>query len=123
VEIYGEVKISRGQASIKVHALTGTGRTNVRPGQPMMVGHPIMITEARTLPHDSFVILNGNIVNALSGNKNYTFRDSSGEISVEIEKKHWRGLSVGVSDRVEIYGEVKINKGQASIKVHAIKMI
>jgi len=123
VEIYGEVKISRGQASVKVHALAGTGRTNVRPGQPVMVNHPITIAEARTLPHDSFVILNGNIVNSLSGKKDYTLRDISGEITVEIDTKHWRGLSVGVADRIEIYGEVKISKGQASIKVHAIKMM
>ena len=89
-------------------------------GQPVMPNRPVTVSQARTLPHDSFVIISGNIVNALPGGKNYTFRDASGEIIVEIGLKHWRGLTVGVSDTVEIFGEVKIRRGQAMIKVHAI---
>ncbi|MDR0312874.1 MAG: NirD/YgiW/YdeI family stress tolerance protein [Treponema sp.] len=123
VDIYGEVKITRGQVSIKVHAITGTGRTSARQGQAVAVGQPISINEAINLPHDSWVILTGNIVNALQQINNYTFRDSSGEITIDIGPKEWRGLSVGVSDRVEIYGEVKITRGQISIKVQAIRRI
>ena len=124
VEIYGEVKIHRGQVSIKVHAITGTGRTNTWPGQAVMVNRPITIVEAVNLPHDSWVILNGNITSQLpSGKHNYSFRDSSAEVTVDIGPKNWRGLSVGISDRVEIYGEVKIHRGQVSIKVHAIRII
>jgi uncharacterized protein (TIGR00156 family) len=124
VEIYGEVKIHRGQISIKVHAITGTGRTNTRPGQAVTVNRPITIGEAMNLPHDSWVILNGNIVGQLpEGRHNYSFRDSSGGITVDIGPKEWRGLSVGISDRVEIYGEVKIHRGQVLIKAHAIRLI
>ena len=92
-------------------------------GQPVMTSEPITVREAAALPHDSWVILIGNIVNALPGGKNYTFRDSSGEIIVEIGSKHWRGLSVSASDRVQLYGEVKIKRGLVSIKVHAIRRI
>ena len=121
VEIYGEVKISRGQIHIKVHAITGTGRINNRQGQPVTITHPITVSEARNLPHDSFVVLTGNIINMLpNGRHNYTFADATGEITVDIGAKEWRGLSVGVSDRVEIYGEVKISRLQIHIKVHAI---
>jgi len=123
VEIYGEVKLHRGLIHVKVHAITGTGRVNRFPGQPVTAVSPITINEARTLPHDSWVVLNGNIINALTtGRHNYLFRDSSGEITVDIGRKEWRGLSVSVSDRVEIYGEVKINRGQIFIKVHAIRI-
>ena len=124
VVIYGEVKINRGHALIKVHAITGTGRINVRQGQPVMVNEVTTVMEARTLPRDSFVILNGNIVNVLpTARNNYTFRDNSGEITAEIGSKHWRGLFVGVSDRVEIYCEVKISRGQVILKVHAIRQL
>jgi len=123
VVIYGEVKIQRGHVIIKVHAISGTGRINVWQGQPVMVSKLATIMEARNLPPDSFVILNGNIVNALPGGKHYTFRDTSGEIIVEIGSKHWRGLSVGVSDRVEIYSEVKMSKGQVMLKVHALRLL
>ena len=123
VEIYGEVKIHRGLLHIKVHAITGTGRVNNRHGQAVTITHPITVNEVVNLPHDSWVVLNGNITNALyTGRHNYTFRDVSGEITVDIGPKEWRGLSVGVSDRVEIYGEVKNNRGQIQIKVHAIRI-
>jgi uncharacterized protein (TIGR00156 family) len=55
------------------------------------------------------------------GKEYYTFRDSSGEIIVEIEREAWRGLSIGVSDRIEIQGELEIKKGQLSIDVKAIR--
>jgi len=126
VEIYGEVKIHRGLLHIKVHAITGAGRVNRLPGQPVTVTQPIAVNEARNLPYDSWVVLNGNIINILTtGRHNYTLRDASGgEIIVDIGPKEWRGLSVGASDRVEIYGEIKYSRsGQLHIKVHAIRMI
>jgi len=128
VEIYGEVKVQRGQYSIKVHAISGSGITppsgfGAGFGQAVMVNHPITIGEARNLPQDSWVRLTGNIVNSLPKDKEFTFRDSSGEVVVEIDRKHWRGLSVGASDRVELFGEVKISKGQLTVKVHAIRRI
>ena len=122
VEIYGEVKIHRGQIHIKVHAITGTGKINNRQGLAVTVTQPITISEAGNLPHDSWVILNGYIVSSLSGGKNYLLRDASGEITVNIGPKEWRGLSVGASDKVEIYGEVKINRTLNHIKVHAIRI-
>ena len=125
VDIFGEVKISRGQFHIKVHAISGTGRVNARVGQTVTITKPITINEAINLPYDSWVVLNGNIINFLTtGKHHYTFRDSSGgEITVDIGNKNWRGLSVGVSDKVEIYGEIKFNRyGQIHVKVHAVKL-
>ena len=116
VEISGEVKIERGQVFIKVHAITSPTRTNIRR-------YALTINEARNSPNDSWAVLTGNIVNSLPKANDYTFRDSSGEITIDIGKKEWRGLTVGESDRVEISGEVKIQKGQASIKVRAIRKI
>jgi uncharacterized protein (TIGR00156 family) len=121
VEIYGEVKIHRGQVSIKVHAINGTARTETRRGQAVTRNLPVTVNEAKNLPHDSWVILTGNIVNTLPEHNNYTFRDPSGEIVIDIGPKEWRGLSIDVSDRVEIYGEVKNHRGQVLIKVHAIR--
>jgi uncharacterized protein (TIGR00156 family) len=116
VEICGEVKIERGQIFIKVHAITSAAKSNVRR-------NAVTINEAQNLPHDSWVVLTGNIVFSLPPPNDYTFRDSSGEITIDIGPKEWRGLSVGVSDRVEISGEVKRERGQVFIKVHAIRKI
>jgi uncharacterized protein (TIGR00156 family) len=116
VEISGEVKKERGQVFIKVHAITATARASEKR-------YVLTVNEARNLPHDSWIVLTGNIVYSLPPPHEYTFRDSSGEITIDIGPKEWRGLSVGVSDRVEISGEVKIHRGQVSIKVHAIRKI
>ena len=97
-----------------------TGPSSSFGTQPVMASRPVTIMEARSLPHDSFVILNGNITGMLPGGKNYAFRDSSGEIAVEIGSKQWRGLSVVPGDSVVIYGEVKIQRGHVIIKAHAI---
>ena len=123
VAVSGEVKINRGHVLIKAHAISGEGRTNTRQGQAITIREPVTVSEAKSLPHDSWAILNGNIVNALPGGKHYTFRDASGEIVVEIDQKTWRGLFVDVSDRVQIYGEVTINRGIVSIKIRAVRKI
>jgi uncharacterized protein (TIGR00156 family) len=114
VEISGELKKERGQVFIKVHAITAVARTRQ---------YAVTVNDARSLSHDSWVVLTGNIVNSLPPPTDYIFRDSSGEINIDIGPKEWRGLSVGDSDMVEISGEVKIQRGQVSIKVHAIRKI
>jgi len=116
VEICGEVKIERGQTFIKVHAISAATGPNVKR-------YAVTINEAQNLPHDSWVVLTGNIVFSLPQPNDYTFRDTSAEITIDIGPKEWRGLSVGVSDRVEISGEVKRERGQFFIKVHAIRKI
>ena len=122
VEIYGEVKINRGQVHIKVRAITGTGRVIRLPGQPVTVTQPASIFEAVNLPHDSFVVLSGNIISSLQQKNRYLFRDSTGDIILDIGNKEWRGNFVSVQNRVEIYCEVKINRGQVHIKVHAVRI-
>jgi uncharacterized protein (TIGR00156 family) len=114
VEISGELKKERGQIFIKVHAITVAVRTRQ---------YTVTVNDARSLSHDSWVVLTGNIVSSLPPPNDYMFRDSSGEITIDIGPKEWRGLSVGDSDMVEISGEVKIQRGQVFIKVHAIRKI
>jgi uncharacterized protein (TIGR00156 family) len=116
VEISGEVKRERGQIFIKVHAISSAAMAGIRR-------YAVTVNEARNLSHDSWVVLTGNIVYSLLPPHDYTFRDSSGEITVDIGPKEWRGLSVGETDRVEISGEVKKERGQVSVKVHAIRKI
>ncbi|MDR0302544.1 MAG: NirD/YgiW/YdeI family stress tolerance protein [Treponema sp.] len=122
VMIGGEIEVKKGQVSIEVKTISGSGRMSNWHGQAVTVIQPITVGEAKNLPHDSWVILTGNIVNSL-GRERYTFRDYSGEIAVEIEPKVWRGLSAGVSDMVEIQGELDTKRGQFSIEVKAIRKI
>jgi uncharacterized protein (TIGR00156 family) len=106
---------------VNAQGFTGPGTS----GQPITIGQTVTISEAKNCPQDSWVIITGKIANPLPGGRHFMFRDSSGEVPVEIGPKEWRGLSAAVSDAIEICGEVKINKAQVpiKIKVHAIRKI
>ena len=96
---------------------TGPGsKSNTRQYQT------VTVSQAKTLPDDSLVVLTGNIIQSL-GDEKYTFRDSTGDITIEIDRKIWRGLSVGVSDLVEISGEVDIERGRVEIEVKSIRKL
>ena len=88
-----------------------------------MVSDPIPVNEAKSLPDNSWVVLTGNVINMLPGGRQYTFRDHSGEISVDIGPRQWRGLSVDAADKVEIYGELRIRGGHILVRVYAIRKI
>ena len=96
---------------------------NNKQEQPFMVNRPITVNEAKKLPRDSWVVLSGNITNTLPGGRHYRFRDHTEIIAVDIGPKVWQGLTIGVNDKVEISGEIKIIRGQTSIKVHAIRKV
>ncbi|MDR2782455.1 MAG: NirD/YgiW/YdeI family stress tolerance protein [Treponema sp.] len=77
---------------------------------------PVTVEKARSLRDDSPVVLRGNIVKFL-GDEEYLFSDDTGTITVEIDNKLWRGISVSPNDPVEITGE--IDKDFTHIKIDA----
>jgi uncharacterized protein (TIGR00156 family) len=93
----------------------GPGRESSRRGQ----GELVTVAEAKSLADDTRVVLQGTVVNSL-GDEEYTFKDESGEIVVEIDRRVWNGVSVGPNDRVEIYGEVDADRRGAEIDVRTI---
>jgi uncharacterized protein (TIGR00156 family) len=92
------------------------GRANAKEPQTATVN------QAKTLPHDSMVILTGNIIRAL-GDEWYRFRDETGEIFIEIDRGLWHGLSVSENDRIEITGKLESGLGRAVIDVKSIRKI
>ncbi len=81
------------------------------------IGPSIAITDvaqAKQLPDDSYVKLQGTIVKSLGKDK-YLFRDKTGDITIEIDHKEWRGVTAGPNDVVEIQGEV--DKGWKSLEI------
>ena len=72
-------------------------------------GHAVTVSRVQSVPHKSYAILRGDIVESL-GREHYTFRDSTGETAVKIKDKHWGGLTAGPSDGVEILVEIKHKK-------------
>jgi len=67
----------------------------------------VTIEQAKTFAHRTPVVITGTIVQAIGGDF-YTFRDSSGEITLKIGPREWYmlGTNIGPSDRIEISGEI-----------------
>ena len=63
------------------------------------------VKDAQNQRDDTMVTLQGNIVNSL-GDEKYTFKDSTGEMVIEIDDEDWHGVKVVPENVVEIYGEV-----------------
>lgn len=85
----------------------GTGQ-NIPGHQQGFTGptvDPTTVAQALDAKDDTPVVLKGNIVKAL-GSELYLFKDSTGEIHIEIDMEDWRGQQVGPNDTVTIYGEV-----------------
>jgi len=74
------------------------------------------ITQVKALSKDAPVILIGNITRSLSSSS-YTFKDSTGEITIKAAKKAFGGVNIGSEDRVVIVGFVSINKGAVEVDV------
>lgn len=70
----------------------------------------------------AWVKLRGNIVERLSG-EHYLFRDTSGTINVEIDRKYWNGVTVSPKDNVEIQGKIDREWDKVSVDVKQISKI
>ncbi|WP_392559645.1 YgiW/YdeI family stress tolerance OB fold protein [Orbus mooreae] len=82
----------------------------------------VTIAQAKDLPDDSWVTLRGNITQRLTKD-NYVFKDSTGEIQVEIDRDEWRGQTVTPTDLVEITGEVDKDWNSVEIDVKQIRVV
>lgn len=82
----------------------------------------VPVNQVRALNNKTPVILKGNIVMAL-GHDLYTFRDSSGDITVRISQREWQllGANIGPNDTIEINGELHKDQRDTSRapEVHA----
>ena len=71
---------------------------------------------------DTYVIVQGNIIQRV-GDEKYTFRDANGTMTVEIDDKDWRGLTVTPTDTVKLYGSVDRGLFKTEIDVDRVEII
>lgn len=58
----------------------------------------------------------------LSGD-HYLFRDASGTVNVEIDRKYWNGGTVSPEDKVEIQGKIDKERNKICVDVKQISKI
>jgi uncharacterized protein (TIGR00156 family) len=111
-------------AVLSVNTVYGQGFDGPGSGTNTRQIQTVTVVQAKSLPDNSLVILTGNIVQSI-GHEKYTFRDSTGDITIEIDRDLWTllGLSVGINDRVEIRGEIDIENRVAEVDVKYIRKL
>ncbi|GAA5095154.1 YgiW/YdeI family stress tolerance OB fold protein [Wohlfahrtiimonas larvae] len=80
------------------------------------------VQEAMTLRDDAYVKMRGKIIKHSHKDK-YIFSDGTGDITIEIDKDKWRGLTVDADDLVEIVGEVDKDWNSVEIDVDYITKV
>jgi uncharacterized protein (TIGR00156 family) len=108
--------------ALSVNTVYGQGFTGPGAGTTGRQVQTVTVMQARSLPENSLVILTGNIVQSI-GREKYTFRDSTGDIVIDVDRDLWTllGLSINANDRVEIRGEIDIENHAAEIDVRYIR--
>lgn len=82
----------------------------------------ITIDQIGNLRDDAYVIVQGNIIRRVEGDK-YLFQDPSGTIVVEIDDDDWNGVTVTPDDTIKLYGEVDKGLTKTEIDIDYIEKI
>lgn len=80
------------------------------------------VDKVKSMSDDTWVMLQGNIEQRI-GDDTYTFRDASGTLTVEIDKKRWNGLTVTPKDKVQLEGKVDKDWSSVEVDVKIIKKL
>lgn len=82
----------------------------------------VTVSQVKEMRDDTPVIVQGRIVQRM-GDEKYLFEDSTGSITVEIDRKEWRGQTVSPSDTVKLYGEVDSGMFKTEIDIDYVEKI
>ena len=101
-----------------------TGPSTLRTTDGQAGYQAVTVSQLQTLPNTkAYVTLTGNITQSV-GRKNYTFRDATGEITVEIERQYWWDLTVSPTDRVQLLVKVeKKRNGRIEAEAKGLKKL
>ena len=71
--------------------------------------------------HGQHVFLQGKIIQKVSHDK-YMFKDSTGEVMIDIDQKHMPFEDFSASDTVKIYGEVEMKRKNPRIEIDVARV-
>lgn len=77
------------------------------------------VKEALSAKDDARVSIEGQIVKQLD-HDDFIFRDVTGEIEIEVNKKAWQGQNITPTDKIRIEGKVDKDHKKTEIEVYKI---
>lgn len=78
------------------------------------------VAEALKMNDNSYVTVKGNITKRLSEDR-YSFKDSTGSMTVEIDKDKWSGISADTKDILELSGEIEKKNNYTRLDVDSVR--
>ncbi len=82
----------------------------------------VSVKQVKEMRDDVPVVVKGHIIQRM-GDEKYLFEDSTGSITVEIDKKDWRGQTISPADAVKLYGEVDAGLFKTEIDVDYVEKL
>lgn len=80
------------------------------------------VAQLKDAADDSWVTLEGKLVKHLGG-ETYLFRDTSGEVEVEVDEDVWRGVEVGPDDLIRVRGEVDHSWNKIEVEIEKLEKV
>lgn len=80
------------------------------------------VKQAQEMSDDAWVTMRGNIEKRV-GDEEYTFRDGTGSMTVEIDHKRWEGQTVTPADKVELQGKLDKDFNSLELDVKQIRKV
>lgn len=97
-----------------------------QPQQPQVFGdtsgNMTTIAQVKSMHDDSRVILEGYIV-AQTDDDDFTFKDDTGTIRIDVKDRAWNGLNVTKNDKIRIHGKLDKEFTHSSIDVYQIELV
>ncbi|TNH05687.1 NirD/YgiW/YdeI family stress tolerance protein [Testudinibacter sp. TR-2022] len=79
----------------------------------------IKVTEVQNAKDDQPIVLEGFIEKQV-GKDDYLFKDDSGSIEVEIERRAWAGQEITPNDKVKLFGEVDKSWNKTEVEIYRV---
>jgi uncharacterized protein (TIGR00156 family) len=80
------------------------------------------VKQAQEMSDDAWVTMRGNIEKRV-GDEDYTFRDATGSMTVEIDHKRWDGQTITPADNVELQGKLDKDFNSLELDVKQIRKV
>ena len=83
---------------------------------------PTKVSDADKWQDDQFIVLEGNIVKQV-GKKDFVFKDTSGELTLEINRKAWRDGLISPEDKIRIVADVEKSWGKTEVEAFSVEKV
>ncbi|TNH06770.1 YgiW/YdeI family stress tolerance OB fold protein [Testudinibacter sp. TR-2022] len=109
-----------GKGREDCHRKDGKKRDDTKRGSFIDNNAPVISTSSvKDLKDNDRLVLEGFIEKQV-GKEDYLFKDDSGSIEVEIDRRAWAGQEITPNDKVKLFGEVDKSWNKTEVEIHRV---